>query len=179
MMVIGIIIANSFVIQGAKGASIHVERISAQVAIQANITVELIADVENETQIVYDGLLGYNRTAYLELDRLKGVLMSTRAIITNIVTASAFETADERKFVFDTFMSCSAAIDAALEKAEEAADKAKSLTGSLNVENNTDGVEFVSKVMRMLKTQDLGPRPKAEQRLSRCMALTQKQQISG
>jgi hypothetical protein len=28
------------------------------------------------------------------------------------------------------------------------------------------------------KTQDLGPGPKAEQRLSRCMALTQKQQIS-
>jgi hypothetical protein len=149
MMVIGIIIANSLVIQGAKDASIHVERISAQVVIQANIAVELIADVENETQIVYDGLLEYNRTAYLELDRLKGVLMSTRATITNIVTTSAFETADERKFVFDTFMSCSAAIDVTLEKAEEAADKAKSLTGSLNVENNTN-VEFVSKVMRML-----------------------------
>jgi hypothetical protein len=148
-MVLGVIIANALVIQGAKDASSHIDAITIAVSTQAGNAIELIEKVEGEVTTVRAELLQYNDSAYTELTRLKNVLVDTRQKVTTIVTEGKNWSAPHRAYTYQVFLDCSYEIDSTMDKARIYAERAKQFTNALNLENNTD-VKFVSEVMRML-----------------------------
>jgi hypothetical protein len=148
-LVIGIIIANGMVIQGAKDAGEHISKVSDAVVIQATTVISVIETVENQTNTVRDGLLQYNHSAFTELDRLKNVVTEAKSEIFTIVSEGKNWTGPHRAYTFSVFLNLSLEIDSTLFRAKGYAETATGYTNSLNLENNTK-VQFVSKLMRML-----------------------------
>jgi hypothetical protein len=149
LMVIGVLISNSMVIQGAKDAAMHLSLVSVEVTHQAGNAIEVIAEIENQTTIVRDGLLEYTQSTHSALDGLKVVFVDSKERISTIVAEKKNWTEPHKAYTYSVFLNLSIAIDDSLGFVKVYANEAVQYTNALNLENNTK-VKFVSKIMRML-----------------------------